>query len=201
MQSRPVLWDRRNKAHKNTKIINTSWDEVASSLSSDRETVRKAWKNLVDQFRTNYKNVMRNMPPDIVDHPDVVEHMFKNIRWTYFQQLLFLQDIVKTKRGINDTDLSENGDSVENISSDISLTSSFSIRSEQEQSTKIRKIDKVIPRINHLDKNDEISHFTRHCDDLLRHVPSKLRTKCQQSITNIIYSYIEEKIPEIKYPN
>ncbi|XP_023213917.1 transcription factor Adf-1-like [Centruroides sculpturatus] len=98
VQCRPVLWDRKNKAHKNSRIINTSWDEVAAALSSDRETVRKAWKNLVDQFRTNYKNVMRNMPPDITDHPDVVEHMFKNIRWAYFQQLLFLQDVVKTKR-------------------------------------------------------------------------------------------------------
>ncbi|XP_046406406.1 uncharacterized protein LOC124172774 [Ischnura elegans] len=97
VQSRPALWDKRNKHHHNRHVLDKEWKAVAAALNCTDKDVKLIWKNLRDEFRKQYSKTPRSgdAAPDSTSS------------WKFFDSMLFLRDqFVPRKSTGNLTDLS-----------------------------------------------------------------------------------------------
>lgn len=122
---RPPIWNKRDKQYANRSIIENLWIEIATELECDEALLRKKWKYLRDNFAVEYtkqqnprsEKAVKSCPPS---------------KWQYFNQLMFLRDIV-TLRVPKSSFKSSPGSSVQGASPEyddsdfeVDLNSSFS---------------------------------------------------------------------------
>ncbi|XP_067617613.1 uncharacterized protein [Eurosta solidaginis] len=95
--SRPALWDQKNKLYHNRVYVEKLWTSVAAEIKVPKEDLKKKWKYLRDQFRSELK---KTPTPKSGDAGDTASQITST--WPYFQSLLFLKDQMKYRNlGIN----------------------------------------------------------------------------------------------------
>ncbi|XP_053958793.1 transcription factor Adf-1-like [Anastrepha ludens] len=88
--SRPALWDQKNKLYHNRVCVEKLWTSVVAEIKVPKEDLKKKWKYLRDQFRSE----LRKFPtPKSGDADDTASQITST--WPYFQSLLFLKDQMK----------------------------------------------------------------------------------------------------------
>ncbi|KAF5272482.1 hypothetical protein FQR65_LT17392 [Abscondita terminalis] len=86
---RNALWDKRLKSHSNRNIVQNLWKEVCNEMGIEETVLRKKWKYLRDQFSVEFGKVPKTRSGDPAPN--------YTVKWPYFQSLLFLKDIVKSR--------------------------------------------------------------------------------------------------------
>ncbi|RZF34828.1 hypothetical protein LSTR_LSTR011215 [Laodelphax striatellus] len=88
----PPIWDKRIKDHSNRGIVDDCWKKISTAMEIEEHLLKKKWKYLRDQFATEYykKNEGQSNSSDSANVQ----------KWQYFNQLLFMKDVIKPRRSL-----------------------------------------------------------------------------------------------------
>ncbi|GAB6026018.1 hypothetical protein CHUAL_011981 [Chamberlinius hualienensis] len=89
IRDRPVLWDNRDKDYSDKSLKMVAWEEIASLISKDVDTIQKRWLSLRDRYARELKK-MRNLESQGLSQCVARQ-------WNYFELMSFLRDIVKPR--------------------------------------------------------------------------------------------------------
>ena len=93
-----------------------SWSEISESLKTTQEEIKTTWNSLRAQFGIEMKNVISIRSDQSTDDLYISQ-------WTFYDKLLFLQPIMKTKKSRDTLINCDDDELAGNFSGDVELSS------------------------------------------------------------------------------
>ncbi|CAH1954916.1 unnamed protein product [Acanthoscelides obtectus] len=91
VREKPPLWNMKDKRYHSRDVQRKLWSKVADEVgvTNNVNEVKKKWKGLRDVFRREYKKVHKSGD----EAPEE-----GSSSWTFFDQMLFLSDIIEPRQ-------------------------------------------------------------------------------------------------------
>ncbi|XP_039233299.1 uncharacterized protein LOC120322324 [Drosophila yakuba] len=91
---RPALWDQKTKIYHNRIFVEKNWTEMENIFETEKGCLKKKWKNIRDQFRSEWKKNPNTKSGD----PGISEEAYSHYTsWPHFTSLFFLKDQMKPR--------------------------------------------------------------------------------------------------------
>lgn len=219
VKSHACIWDRRLQEHRNRLLIDEAWESIAQEMNTTQEECKKLWKNLTDQFRTNYQEITCQGSGSGLDDAEAAANA---VKWAFFKSLLFLKDVFARRETKSNT---EDAPACSNISlqggpstcSDADLLEDDSPESypvtasppsppvspaprcQNSQLKKTKRRDDsetIMENLNAVSRmlaREDSKHqrFADYCAYLMEHVPDDSVRRCEHEVIKVINAFAD----------
>ncbi|XP_054086979.1 uncharacterized protein Adf1_11 isoform X2 [Zeugodacus cucurbitae] len=211
----PILWDQKHKAYHNRYLVEKEWECLEAAMKQPN-LLKKKWKYIRDQFRSEYKKILVAKSGD----PDISEAQYElYTTWAHFKSLLFLKDQIKPRKisgnlsksttcetPIVDFDNSTQ-DSAENTQfinvknefTDYELTSNTPVATQVNKrhhssademlTLEERKLELLEKKIRISNERDDDELFFQSILPFMKLLDLEQKLRCRIDIQNTIYNY------------
>ncbi|XP_064472507.1 uncharacterized protein LOC135386984 isoform X2 [Ornithodoros turicata] len=213
VRSHPCIWDRRSGEYRNRLLLDESWETIAREMNTTQKECKKMWKNLTDQFRANYQELLCQKNGSATGEAEAAAG--KPVKWKFFKSLFFLKDVLGRKEDSNIEDVpqcsnsslqdgpSNGGDAClakdPQDSPSCNATPSPPLSPVKNHQWKKKRQDDSGAILEDLSAvscslvQQKGSHqrFADYCAYLMEYVPSHLVRRCEQEVIRVINTFAD----------
>uniref|UniRef100_T1JIC0 MADF domain-containing protein n=1 Tax=Strigamia maritima TaxID=126957 RepID=T1JIC0_STRMM len=204
VNQRNALWNKKSPEYRDKSLKDEGWNDIARILEVPAKECKIRWKNLLDTFRPLIRASKKMLNGDSLEG---IPEKRKVVKWPYFNQMLFLKDVLSkgepdvrdqfTPEDILELNMGTDQDSNDKGQSDVKKVDNKLTRPPRKRKSigddyfdeiqeKLNLATKAIAR-----KESPVASFTDYLGDLLLKVPESKRRKCERDLIERVNVYID----------